>query len=56
MAQNNYNDEKRNADELLAKLSIPKMRNKTAIVEQIILVSIIESKAITLYPFCGTNE
>ncbi len=41
MAQNNYNDEKRNADELLAKLSIPKMKNKTAIVEQIILVSII---------------
>ncbi len=41
MAQNTYTDDRKKANELLAKLSIPRMKNKTAITEQIILVSII---------------
>ena len=41
MAQNTYTDDRKKANELLAKLSIPKMKNKTAITEQIVLVSII---------------
>ena len=41
MAQNTYTDDRKKANELLAKLSIPRMKNKTAIIEQIVLVSII---------------